>query len=150
MGEGASPALGPPRPPPHGRGDVLRFGATEAPAAWARGPPPLGDHRGPRRVSAGVSSACAVGAGAQPGLRPSAVFNSESSTVAIHTYSSSGAFPVGQAPGESVSWSAHGHLRQECCAVGGGGGSGYGPSPRDLPAKCRPVGSTWRAKGLHP
>ena len=27
---------------------------------------------------------------------------------------------MGEAPRESVSWSAHGHLRQECYAVGGG------------------------------
>ena len=28
----------------------------------------------------------------------------------------------------------------------GGGGSGHGPSPRDPPAKRRPVGSTWRLR----
>ena len=156
----------PPRPPPHGQGGLLRFGTTEAPAAWARGPPSLWDHRGPchmgegassvfgtteapaawargppplwdhrgtRRVSAGASSACAVGAGAKPGLRLSAVVDSESGTVAIHTHSSSGAFPVGQAPGESVSWSAHGHLRQECCAVGGGD-----QATDQAPETCRP------------
>ena len=32
----------------------------------------------------------------------------------------------------------------------GAGGSGCGPSPRDLPAKRRPVRGTWRAKGPHP
>ena len=46
--------------------------------------------------------------------------------------------------------SKRGHLRQQCCATGGGGGLGYGPSPRDLPAKRRPAGSCWRAKGPHP
>ena len=81
MGEEASFALGPLRPPPHGRGGLLRFGTTEAPAAWVRGPPSLWDHRGPRRMGAGpslwdhrgprhesarASPACAVGAGAQP------------------------------------------------------------------------------------
>ena len=43
---------------------------------------------------------------------------------------------------------AHGHLRQKCRAPGEGGGPGHGPSPRDLPAKRRPVGSTWRL-GAH-
>ena len=116
MGDGASSALGPPRPPPRGRGGLLR----------------------------------PYGRWSQPGLRPSDVVGSWSSTVPIHAYSSSGAIPVGKAPGESVSCSADGHLRQECCAAGGGGGSGYRPSPRDLPAKRCQVGSTWRANGPHP
>ena len=47
MGEGASSALGPPRPPLHECGGLLRFGTTEAPAAWARGPPPLGTTEAP-------------------------------------------------------------------------------------------------------
>ena len=71
MGEGASFALGPPRPPPHGRGGLLRLGiteapaawawghlrlgTTEAPAAWAREPPSLWYYRGPRRMGAGAS-----------------------------------------------------------------------------------------------
>ena len=57
MGEGPSFALGSPRPPPHGRGGLLRSGITEAPTAWARGPPSLWDHRGPRRMGEGASFA---------------------------------------------------------------------------------------------
>ena len=57
MGEGASCVSGPPRPPPHVRGVLLRFGTTEAPAAWARGPLSLGDHLGPRRFGEGASFA---------------------------------------------------------------------------------------------
>ena len=57
MGEGASFALGPPRPPPHGRGHLLRFGTTEAPIGWARGPPSLWDHQGPHRMGEGASFA---------------------------------------------------------------------------------------------
>ena len=49
MGEGASFALGPPSHPPQRRGGLVRFATTGAPAAWARGPPSLWDHRGPRR-----------------------------------------------------------------------------------------------------
>ena len=41
MGEGASFTLGPPRPASHGRGALLRFGTTEAYAAWAGGTPSL-------------------------------------------------------------------------------------------------------------
>ena len=41
---------------------------------------------------------------------------------------------------------AHGRLRQKCRALGREGGSGHGPSPRDPPAKRRPVGSTWRLR----
>ena len=48
MGEAASFVLGPLKPPPHGRGDLLRFGTTEAPTPWARGPPSLWDQRDPR------------------------------------------------------------------------------------------------------
>ena len=44
-------------PPPHGRGGLLRFGTTEAPAAWDKGPPSLWDHRGPRRMGEGASFA---------------------------------------------------------------------------------------------
>ena len=67
MGEGASTTLGPPRPrrmdveapsllgpprpPPHVQGHLLRFETMEAPAAWARGPPQIGDHLCPRRMS---------------------------------------------------------------------------------------------------
>ena len=54
---GSCSALWPPRPPPHGRGGLLRFGTGEAPMAWARGPPPLWDHRWPRRMGEGASSA---------------------------------------------------------------------------------------------
>ena len=50
MGEAAFFALGSARPLPRGRGGPLRFGTTEAPSAWARGPPSLGDHGGPRRM----------------------------------------------------------------------------------------------------
>ena len=73
MCEGASFALGPLRPPPHGGGDLLRFGITEFPAAWARGlpllwitegtaawargPPSVWDHRGPRGMGKGASFA---------------------------------------------------------------------------------------------
>ena len=35
-------------PPPHGPGGLLRFGTTDPPAAWARWPPSLWDHSGPR------------------------------------------------------------------------------------------------------
>ena len=51
MREGVTPALGPPRPPLHGRGASFRFGTTKAPTAWAWGassalgrarPPPHG------------------------------------------------------------------------------------------------------------
>ena len=52
MGMGASFTLDSLRPPPHGHGRLLRFGFTEAPAAW---PPSLWDHRGPRRMSMGAS-----------------------------------------------------------------------------------------------
>ena len=31
----------------------FRFGITEAPTAWARGPPSLGNHRGPHRMGVG-------------------------------------------------------------------------------------------------
>ena len=41
---------------------------------------------------------------------------------------------------------ARGRLRQKCRARGREGGSGHGPSPRDPPAKRRPVGSTWRLR----
>ena len=115
MGEGASSVLGPPRPPPHGRGGLIRFGTTEAPAAWARGPPPFLDHRGPRH--------------------PSAVFGSYFGTVAIRTYLSSGAFPLGQAPRESVSWPAHGHSGRSAVRRGGGGG---GQATDQAPETCRP------------
>ena len=55
MGEGASSALGLPRPPPHGRGGLLRFGSTEAPAPWARVPPPfLRPPRPPPRGQGGL------------------------------------------------------------------------------------------------
>ena len=57
MGEGASSALGPLRPPPHRQGGLLRFATTEAPAAGVRGLPSLWDHRGPCRVGEGASSA---------------------------------------------------------------------------------------------
>ena len=76
MGEGASFALGPPGPPPHGQGGLLRFGITKAPAAsllrfgttdppatWGRGRaslrghPLLWDHLGPRCMGEGVSRA---------------------------------------------------------------------------------------------
>ena len=57
MGAGASFALRPPRPPPHGREDLLLFGTIQAPVAWARGPPSLWDHLCPRRMGAGISSA---------------------------------------------------------------------------------------------
>ena len=73
MGMGASFALVSSRPPPHGRGGLLRFGTTEAPAAWAPGPlrlgiieapaawawgpPSLWFHRGPRRMGVGASFA---------------------------------------------------------------------------------------------
>ena len=84
-------------------------------------------------MGAGASSAYTVVAGAKPSLRPSAVVGGLSSTVAIHTYSSSGAIQVGKAPGESVFWSAHGHLRQECCAAGGGD-----QATDQAPETCRP------------
>ena len=48
MGKGTSCLLGPLRPLLHGRGGLLRFGTTEAPATWVRGPPPLWNHRGLR------------------------------------------------------------------------------------------------------
>ena len=57
MGEGASFALGSPRPPPHGLGGLLHFGTTVAPTAWARGPPLLWDHRGPHGMGEGASFA---------------------------------------------------------------------------------------------
>ena len=50
MGEGASFALEPPRPRPHGRGRLLRLGTTGAPyrmgkgASFALGPPRLPPH----------------------------------------------------------------------------------------------------------
>ena len=40
---------------------------------------------------------------------------------------------MGRAPRESVSWSAHGNLRQECCAVGGGN-----QATDQAPVTCRP------------
>ena len=58
-----------------------------------------------------------------------------------HTYSSSGAFPVGGAWGECVLVCARTPPVGVLCGRGGGR-SGYGPSPQDLPAKHRPVGST--------
>ena len=57
MGKGAAPALSPPRPLPSGRGGLFRFGTTEAPAAWARGPSRLYDHRGPRHMGEAASFA---------------------------------------------------------------------------------------------
>ena len=54
MGEGASSVLGPPRPPPHGRGGLPCFGTTDAAAAWPRGPLPLWDHQDPRRMGEGA------------------------------------------------------------------------------------------------
>ena len=54
MGEGASFAFRPPRARLHGRGGFLLFGTTGAPAAWARRPPSLSDHRGPRRMCEGA------------------------------------------------------------------------------------------------
>ena len=57
MGERASLALGPPRPPTHLRGGILRFGTTEAPTAWVRGPRALRDDRGPHRMGEGASFA---------------------------------------------------------------------------------------------
>ena len=35
----------------------FRFGTTEAPATWAKGPPPHWDYRGPCRMGEGASSA---------------------------------------------------------------------------------------------
>ena len=57
MGEGASFALGAPRPPLHGRGGLLRFVTIAAPAPWGRGPPSLWDHRVPRHMGEGASFA---------------------------------------------------------------------------------------------
>ena len=57
MGEGASFVLGSPRPPPHGREGLPRFGTTEAPNACTRGPPSLWDHQGPYRIGEGSSFA---------------------------------------------------------------------------------------------
>ena len=57
MGAGASFALGPPGPRSYGRVGLLRFGATEAPAAMARGPLSIWDHRGPHRMGVGASFA---------------------------------------------------------------------------------------------
>ena len=56
MGEGTSSALGPPSSSPHGRGGLPRFATTESLAAWARGPRPFWDHRGPRLMGEGASS----------------------------------------------------------------------------------------------
>ena len=50
------------------------------------------------------------------------------------------------AVGSWVEGPAHGRLRENCRARGREGGSGHGPSPRDPPAKRRPVGSTWRLR----
>ena len=57
MSAGASFALGPPRPPPHGCGGLLRLGIMEAPAAMARGDPSLWIHQGPRHMGTGASFA---------------------------------------------------------------------------------------------
>ena len=57
MGTGASSALGPPRPPPHGRRYIVGFGSTEAVAACASGRPPLWDQRARRHMGEGASSA---------------------------------------------------------------------------------------------
>ena len=57
MGDGASFALGSPMFTPQGRRGLFRLGITEAPAAWARGPTSLWDHRGPRRMGEGASLA---------------------------------------------------------------------------------------------
>ena len=72
MGLGASFALDSPRHPEHGRGGLLRFGTTEASAAWAWAPlrlgiieapaawawgPSIWFHRGPRRMGVGASFA---------------------------------------------------------------------------------------------
>ena len=56
MVEGASFALGPPRPRVHGIGALICFGTTEAPTAWARGPPQLRGNRGPHGMGQGPPS----------------------------------------------------------------------------------------------
>ena len=55
MGEGASFALGAPRPLAHGGGGLIRFGTTKAPTAGATGPPFLSPHRGSHRMGQGAS-----------------------------------------------------------------------------------------------
>ena len=57
VGAGASYTLGPPRPPPQVRGNLLCVWIIQAPTALARGPPSLWDHRGPHRMGAEVSFA---------------------------------------------------------------------------------------------
>ena len=55
MRAGASSVLGPLRPPPHGRGGLLRFGTNKTATAWVSGPPPFWDHRRSRHMGAGAS-----------------------------------------------------------------------------------------------
>ena len=130
VGAGASFGLGPQVIAAHWYRGLYRFGTTEAPVALARGPRSLWDHRGPCHVGAGAF--CALRSSRpprppphwwlslepQPSLRPSALAGSVSSTVMILACSNLGTLPVGKSPRESVSSSAHGHLRQACCAVG--------------------------------
>ena len=165
MGTGASSALGPPRPLPRGRGGLLRSGTTKAPAAWGWGPPSFCDHGGPRCMGEGASSVFgtteAPAAWAR-GPPPPARWSLKPSPVSIQ---------VPQLAAFLAQWlSLHTraqvrsrwewHLGRVCCgprtdtsgrsAVRPGGGLGYGPSPRELPAKRRLVGSTLWAKGPHP
>ena len=70
MGMGASSVWESSRPPPHGRGGLLRTRTIHAPTACVWGPPPLWDHQGPRPMGLGVSFAlessrpCGMGMGA--------------------------------------------------------------------------------------
>ena len=120
MGVGASLALGSSRPPPNGRGGLFRVWIFEALAARAWGPLwGMITRRGSRTTVQGLAT-CMVVAGAQAWSPSECCGWQRSSTAMILACSNSGTFPVGKLPRESVSWSTHGHLRQECCAVGVG------------------------------
>ena len=56
VGERGLFPLGPPMTLLHGRWGLLRFRTTEASATWARGPPLLWVHRGPRHMGAWASA----------------------------------------------------------------------------------------------
>ena len=143
MGAGASFVFKTPRSPPHRRGGLLCVWIIEAPAARVWAPSLLRHHRGPHCMGGGASTGGDDSAGGDDETRvphdcpgpchlhgchwsPCPVFVRALWLAAclaramILACSNLGTFPAGKLPTESVSWSAHGHLWQECCAAGVG------------------------------